>query len=211
MLLRHPLFCCMHWISHQRICNSYADIPCIFHHTRQDGYRHRLPHRMNSSFPQCVCVCAYHYYTECAHSIGIRVNRREERLINLSPRRLESGHVRFFFARLLDTSAESQNLPGLELSTYLEGFPLPSSKANASSLVLMSTSSARSRGSRNQLLLHSRQTDGTVISPPLMFISVKKDSRSSIKTPHSGTTLTRHQKKVRGLKTSGGPPNPNTV
>ena len=103
---------------------------------------------MNSSFPQCVCVCAYHYYTECAHSIGIRVNRREERLINLSPRRLESGHVRFFFARLLDTSAESQNLPGLELSTLLgRFFPLPPSlhltKANASSLVLMSTSSAR--------------------------------------------------------------------
>ena len=86
----------------------------------------RLPqHGWIARFPLLGRVCAYHYYTECAHSIGIRVNRREERLINLSPRRLESGHVRFFFARLLDTSAESQNLPGLELSTYLEGFLPP--------------------------------------------------------------------------------------
>ena len=38
VLLHAHYYRSSHWISHQRICNSYADIPCIFHHTRQDVY-----------------------------------------------------------------------------------------------------------------------------------------------------------------------------
>ena len=42
----------------------------------------RLPqHGWIARFPLLGRVCAYHYYTECAHSIGIRVNSG---LINLS-------------------------------------------------------------------------------------------------------------------------------